>query len=602
MTNNPVLPVKSVSTSYTATSSDSVIEVSGGATVTLPSPSSVTGQLFLIKNMDAGNEAFIHVSLPVTIDGQTTVTLGTLYDWMLITSDGNNYLRVAVSGLSSDGVNVNLFNTPTTGTVLTAVSSAGAEWLPPAGGATIDTTSTDIQPLGTQAAGSTGKAADASHVHPMPRLDQVAAPTSVVAMSGQKLTGMANGSAPTDAATVGQLPVVPGSLPPNGAAGGDLAGTYPNPSVAQVNGLPVATSPGGTSDFLRADGTWAVPPTDSTGVTSFNTRTGDVSLTKADVTGTGLTYTDVGADAAGAASTAQSNAETYAASQASAAQSAAEAASDPAGSAASVQSASLQKSANLSDLPSTATARANLGLGSAALSNTSAFDYSGAASAAQAASLQKSNDLSDLPDASAARGNLGLGSAATSSASAFDPAGSASSAQSAAESYASSLQAGNLQKSNNLSDLASPATARANLGLGSAALQPSSAFVTAANDSWEGLRPCTSGFNGSITGNYPPQIRLSPDGTRVELFGIVGLSSTAANNTAVFVNPVPTAYRAPEDMYMLSVLWGATNASVIVRAYAIDGTIRFFGLPSSPTGSMYVMLNCSYPISGLITS
>jgi hypothetical protein len=47
-------------------------------------------------------------------------------------------------------------------------------------------------------------------------------------------------------------------------------------------------------------------------VTSFDTRTGAVTLTKADVTGTGLTYSDVSADQSGAAATAQTNAETYA--------------------------------------------------------------------------------------------------------------------------------------------------------------------------------------------------------------------------------------------------------------------------------------------------
>jgi hypothetical protein len=36
-----------------------------------------------------------------------------------------------------------------------------------AGGATIDTTATDIQPLGTRAAGAVGKASDAGHVHPI---------------------------------------------------------------------------------------------------------------------------------------------------------------------------------------------------------------------------------------------------------------------------------------------------------------------------------------------------------------------------------------------------------------------------------------------------
>ena len=70
-------------------------------------------------------------------------------------------------------------------------------------------------------------------------------------------------------------------------------------------------------EFYTKDGgtTWrgrCLTPQSSSGVSSFNTRTGVVTLTKADVTGTGLTYTDVGADASGAASTAQTAAQTYA--------------------------------------------------------------------------------------------------------------------------------------------------------------------------------------------------------------------------------------------------------------------------------------------------
>ena len=69
-----------------------------------------------------------------------------------------------------------------------------------------------------------------------------------LAMSAQKITGLANGSASTDAAAFGQIPT---ALPPSGSASGGLAGSYPGPEIASgVAGAGLAHNTGTSPDSL----------------------------------------------------------------------------------------------------------------------------------------------------------------------------------------------------------------------------------------------------------------------------------------------------------------------------------------------------------------
>lgn len=103
---------------------------------------------------------------------------------------------------------------------------------------------------------------NASQVGALPNnsdLSSIAAATPTAANwsnNGKKITNLANGSSAQDAVTFSQLPT---SLPPSGVAGGDLGGTFPDPSVEKIYGNAVANAAPTNGEALVWNGTSYTP-------------------------------------------------------------------------------------------------------------------------------------------------------------------------------------------------------------------------------------------------------------------------------------------------------------------------------------------------------
>lgn len=123
---------------------------------------------------------------------------------------------------------------------------------------------------------------------------------------------------------------------------------------------------------------------------------------------------------------------------------------------------------------------------------------------------------------------------------------------------------------------------------------------TAAPDTWHDFRPANAGFNGSNSGEYPPQYRKTPDGMYVEFMGSVGLPASGMNATNVFTNAMPAGYRPNHHSPIPAV---CSNSEVVDFNILTNGMIQLGGFTGSGSGVL-AYLNGRIPldVSGLIQS
>ena len=85
--------IRTIGSGETLKDSDYTVLCNGTFTATLPTAAGISGRVYTIKNIGTGT-VLVATTSSQTIDGVTSWTLSTRYDWITVQSDGSNWHRV----------------------------------------------------------------------------------------------------------------------------------------------------------------------------------------------------------------------------------------------------------------------------------------------------------------------------------------------------------------------------------------------------------------------------------------------------------------------------------------------------------------------------